>query len=101
MIYDRAKLLHCQTALECGLDNISLIRSRINEHITNNTEDTIQVIHAEIMCSWTRVAVKLASTLPPECKLSYIDEIISHMINTFNGHYSGMKLAKLDIHVEQ
>ena len=82
MIYDRAKLLHCQTALECGLDNISLIRSRINEHITNYTEDMIQVIHAEIMCSWTRVAVKLASTLPPECKLSYIDEIISHMINT-------------------
>ena len=68
MRYDRAKLLYCQQALREGLSDLAQARDQITHNLIPHTREMVEIVHTEFVCADIRVAVKLASTIPPNCK---------------------------------
>ena len=66
--YDRAKLLHCQGALQEGLLDLFRGREKLTNHVIPETREMLKVIQAELVYIDIRVAVKLSSTIPPKSK---------------------------------
>lgn len=71
--FDRSSLLEALSVADSGLKGVQQARTALHgrhKHTSASVEgltasEGVELLHVELLCCWTRLHVKLASTLPP------------------------------------